>query len=75
MGSGVSKRPVEAPTGGELWSIMEGEAGWVSGMDSIPLNCLGIYCSHIGDSAEQVQMCDRLVCSDVLNRAWETGCM
>lgn len=38
MGSGVSKRPVEAPTGGELWSIMEGEAGWVSGMDSIPLS-------------------------------------
>lgn len=44
-------------------------------MDSIPLNCLGIYSSHIGDSAEQVQMCDRLERSNVLNRAWETCCV
>lgn len=57
---------------------MMGEgAGWVSGMDSIPLNCLGIYSSHIGDSAEQEQMCDRLEGSDVLNGnwAWETCCV
>lgn len=44
-------------------------------MDSISLNCLGIYSSRIGDSAEQVQMCDRLECSGVLNKAQETCCV
>lgn len=50
---GFPSTHIEAPTEGELWSIMGGGGtGWVSGMDSTPLNCLGIYSSHIGDSVE-----------------------
>lgn len=52
-----------------------GKAGWVSGVDSTALNCLGIYSSHIGDSAEQVQICECLQCCDILHWAWETCCV
>lgn len=50
-----------------------GEAGGVSGMDSIPLHCLGIYSSHMGDPAEQEQMCNCLEDRD--SNAWETCCV
>lgn len=41
-------------------------------MDSILLNCLGIYGGRLFDSAERVQKCDCLEFHDVLNMALKT---
>lgn len=41
-------------------------------MDSILLNCLGIYGGRLFDSAERVEKCDCLVFHDVLNMALKT---